>query len=109
MYDIGKRIKELRKEKGMTLEELGNKVGAGKSTVRKWEEGIVENMKRDKIIAVANALGCTPEYLMGYTKDEISTKYQVLLNFVSSLNADGIAKLIDYAEELSEHPKYRKD
>ena len=47
--DIGKRIKELRLAKGMTLEELGNKVGVGKSTVRKWETGIIENMRRDII------------------------------------------------------------
>ena len=46
---MGTRIKNLRSENNMTLEELGNKVGVGKSTVRKWENGMIANMRRDKI------------------------------------------------------------
>ncbi len=64
--DMGQKIKALREKKGMTLEELGDKVGVGKSTVRKWETGIIANMKRDKIAKVANALDVTPSYLMGW-------------------------------------------
>lgn len=67
--DIGDRIKQLREQKGMTLEELGNKVGVGKSTVRKWETGMIANMRRDKIKKVADALGTSPEYLMGWAID----------------------------------------
>ena len=51
--NIGQRIKELRLAKGMTLEDLGNKVGVGKSTVRKWETGSIANMRRDKIVKIA--------------------------------------------------------
>ena len=67
--DIGDKIKQLREQKGMTLEELGNKVGVGKSTVRKWETGMIANMRRDKIKKVADALDTSPEYLMGWTVD----------------------------------------
>ena len=63
---VGERIKSLREKQGMTLEELGNKVGVGKSTVRKWENGMIENMRRDKIAKLASALGVTPLYLMGW-------------------------------------------
>lgn len=63
---VGERIKSLREKQGMTLEELGNKVGVGKSTVRKWENGMIENMRRDKIAKLASALGVTPIYLMGW-------------------------------------------
>lgn len=66
MMDMGQKIKTLREQKGMTLEDLGNKVGVGKSTVRKWETGIIANMKRDKIAKVANALDVEPAYLMGW-------------------------------------------
>lgn len=66
--DIGDKIRQLREEKGMTLEELGNKVGVGKSTVRKWETGMIENMRRDKIKKVADALNVTPDYLMGWSE-----------------------------------------
>ena len=67
--NMGQKIKKLRTEKGMTLEELGNKVGVGKSTVRKWENGIIENMRRDKISKLANALDCSPSYLMGWEEN----------------------------------------
>lgn len=63
---VGERIKSLREKQGMTLEELGSKVGVGKSTVRKWENGMIENMRRDKIAKLASALGVTPLYLMGW-------------------------------------------
>lgn len=68
--DMSCRIKELRKAKGLTLEEVGNMVGVGKSTVRKWETGIIANMKRDKIAALANALDTTPAYLMGWQEEQ---------------------------------------
>ena len=68
--DMSCRIKELRKAKGLTLEEVGNMVGVGKSTVRKWETGIIANMKRDKIAALARALDTTPAYLMGWEEEQ---------------------------------------
>ena len=68
--DMAKRIKELRLSLGLTLEEVANQVGVGKSTVRKWETGIIANMKRDKIAALAKALHTTPGYLMGWTDEQ---------------------------------------
>lgn len=75
--NMAERIKNLRKEKGMTLEEVAIKVGVGKSTVRKWETGMIANMRRDKIASLANALGTTPEYLMGW--NEINTPDEFVL------------------------------
>ena len=60
------KIKELRLQRGMTLEQVGDIVGVGKSTVRKWETGMIANMRRDKIALLAKALGTTPAYLMGW-------------------------------------------
>ena len=63
---FGEKIKALRLERGMTLEQVGDIVGVGKSTVRKWESGQIANMRRDKIALLAKALGVTPGYLMGW-------------------------------------------
>ena len=60
MDDIGKKMFERRKELGLTLEEVGNAVGVGKSTVRKWENGMIKNMGRDKIVLLANVLKMVP-------------------------------------------------
>ena len=69
---MAQRIKNLRQEKGLTLEQVADVVGVGKSTVRKWETGMIANMKRDKIASLAKALGTTPEYLMGWEEKESS-------------------------------------
>lgn len=68
--DMARKIKELRKEKGLTLEQVATTVGVGKSTVRKWETGMIANMRRDKIAALARALGTTPIYLMGWEEEQ---------------------------------------
>jgi len=68
--DIGKMIHDLRLAKGMTLEEVGNIVGVGKSTVRKWETGMIANMKRDKISKLAHALGISSSVLMEWDDKE---------------------------------------
>jgi len=69
LNDMAEKIKRLRAKKGMTLEDVASIVGVGKSTVRKWETGIIENMRRDKILSLSEALGTTPEYLMGWEED----------------------------------------
>lgn len=67
--EIGEKIRNRRKELGLTLEEVGNRCEASKSTVRKWELGIIKNMRRDKIVKLAKALDVAPEYLMGWSDD----------------------------------------
>ena len=63
---IGQRIHQLRLNRGMSLESLAKMIGVGKSTVRKWEIGMIENMRQDKIEKIANALNVNPGYLMGW-------------------------------------------
>lgn len=63
---MGQKIKYLREKHNLTLEQVGDAVGVGKSTVRKWENGIIANMRRDKIAGLAKALHTTPAYLMGW-------------------------------------------
>ena len=63
---MAQRIKALRQERNLTLEQVADVVGVGKSTVRKWETGMIANMRRDKIASLAKALRTTPEYLMGW-------------------------------------------
>ena len=67
---MAQRIKKLRQEKGLTLEQVADVVGVGKSTVRKWETGMIANMRRDKIADLAKALDTTPAYLMGWNAED---------------------------------------
>lgn len=67
---IGDIIKKRRQELHLTLEDLGDLCGVGKSTVRKWENGMIENMGRDKISALAKALKISPLTLLNMDEDE---------------------------------------
>lgn len=118
MEDLGKRIYNLRKARGLTLESVGQAVGVGRSTVRKWENGIIANMRRDKIKKLATALGTTPSYIMGWTDDpdddglsspsSLSPQLQSLSDALDLLNEDGQKKLLDYAADLVAGGRYKK-
>ena len=62
----GERIKMLRKEHNLTQEELGAKIGVQKAAIQKYEKGTVKNIKRDSLLKLAQILGTTPEYLLGW-------------------------------------------
>lgn len=62
---IGERIAKRRKEKHMTLKELGNAIGVECSAVSKYEKGRVPNIPPKRIEAIARALDTTADYLVG--------------------------------------------
>lgn len=77
--DLSKKIRELRALHGLTLEQVAQQVGVGRSTIRKWETGMIENMRRDKIAKLATALHTTPAYLMGWDEPTAPTFTDLLL------------------------------
>ncbi|CAJ1611058.1 helix-turn-helix domain-containing protein [Clostridium perfringens] len=115
--EIKDLIREKRQELGLTYEQLGDLVGVGKSTVRKWETGMIENMRRDNIIALSKALNISPALLMGwdFSKTEInprnnySEEEQQHIEDLRKLNNIGKNKVINYTKDLIEMPKYQKD
>ena len=112
--NMGEKIYYLRTKNSMTLEELGNKVGVGKSTVRKWENGMIANMKQDKILKVAEALNTTPAYLMGWdeAKEEPKkkgVKIPVLGRVAAGVPIEMIEDVLDYeeiTEDMAKHGEY---
>ena len=62
----GELIKERRLELDMTMRELASLVGVSEATVSRWESGDIENMRRDKIAALARALRVPPAVLMDW-------------------------------------------
>lgn len=63
---LGSRIKALRQDLEMTLEDVALKVGVTRATIQKYENGIIGNIPSDKIELLAKALNTTPAYLMGW-------------------------------------------
>ena len=62
--EIGRKLLAKRKKLGLTLEDVGKAVGVGKSTVRKWENGMIKNMGSDKLAALADVLKMDPVELV---------------------------------------------
>lgn len=63
----------------MTLEELAHQIGTSKQTVQRYESGVIANVPKDKVEAMAHALGVTPAVLMGWeSADALYQKYDNL-------------------------------
>lgn len=63
---MNNKIKELRKKKKLTQEELAEKINVTKLTISRWERG--ERVpKSDKAQQLADFLGVSVSYLLGYS------------------------------------------
>lgn len=61
---IAQRIKELRRDYGMTQYELAKKVGCSQSMVVRWEKEECEPTA-SSILALSYAFDCSCDYLLG--------------------------------------------
>ena len=67
---IGKRIKQRRKELGMSADKLGEILGKDRSTIFRYEKGDIENLPLDILQPIAKALNTSPAYLMGWENNK---------------------------------------
>lgn len=67
------KIKTRRIELGLTLEEVAEKMGVSAPTIQRYESGEIQNMRRDKVKKLADALNLSPSYLMGWEDQQNST------------------------------------
>lgn len=70
---VSKRIKELRKSNHLTVEKLAEKIGVSKSTISKWENGQIKNLKQDNIKKLAETFNVSPTYIMAYGHENKKT------------------------------------
>ena len=81
METLGTRLKELRKNKKITQQQIADAIGVSKTSVIYWEKD--DNLpKHDSLMALAKALCVTPEYLLkGKTENNfesnISTPFPI--------------------------------
>lgn len=65
----GDRIRELRIQHDMTLDDVAKYLGINRQAVYKYEQGIVTNIPLDKIEKMALLFGTTPDYIAGWKED----------------------------------------
>lgn len=78
---IGTLIKEARKAKGLTQEQLGKEIGTTGVAIMRYEKGQREPSK-EIIEKIANALNVHPNDLMGW---ETVNKYEAFIAYLKSL------------------------
>ena len=73
MKTVGDRIREKRIELGLSQEEVAKRMGlSGRSSVTRLEKS--EDITLKNVKRIADALGCSYSYIMGWEDEEISAK-----------------------------------
>ena len=67
---VGRQIADLRKVKGLTQSQLGERLNISFQAVSKWERGLAKP-RADKLPQLAKLYGCTIEELLADDVDEV--------------------------------------
>jgi len=65
--NIGNRIRERRKQLGITAEEIADKTNISRSTMYRYEQGAIQNIPAVNLKAIADVLEVSIDYLFGNT------------------------------------------
>ena len=73
MGNISSVLKAKRKELGLTLAQIAEKIGVTEATVQRWESGNIKSLRHERIAKLADILGVTPAVLMGWDEPTAPT------------------------------------
>ena len=117
---IGERIRQLRKERNITQEELSEYLGVTKATVQKYENGQIRNLRAETIKKLSELFGVgpvffvfddVPDYLSGQMDKLLITHYgawfEDFLENISRMNEDGKKLVRTYVEDIASIDRYR--
>ncbi len=69
--NLGERIYELRKAKGLSQEELAEQLGVSRQSVSKWETGVAIP-DTENALAMSKIFGVTTDFLLTGQNNEFS-------------------------------------
>lgn len=70
MIEFGNRIKELRNQKSLTLEQLAQRLGVSKSLICAYEAG-TRLPSLEMLVKLANSFSVSTDYLLGVDKKQL--------------------------------------
>ena len=85
--DIGNKVKEIRKARGYTQQDIADKLGVKKNTISQWESG-VRNMSFEQIVQFAKVVGVTLDYFNDNTPER--TLFQAMAQLESVFTSSNI-------------------
>lgn len=88
MPKINTFLRTRRKELGLTMADVAKRVGVSEATVSRWENGIIDNMRRDRIARLAAVLQVDPtaildSYIPVRIPDDPRTELKALIDTLS--------------------------
>ena len=102
-------IRKEREKAGISQSDFAKAINVSKQTLYKYEQGIITNIPSDKIEEIANVLGLSPSYLMGWEEDiensENVVKIPVLGEVIAGIPMFAVENILDYEEIPSEMAK----
>ena len=113
--NLGERINKIRKEKGISIDELCELSGIPKGTLSKITAGITTNPTLDTVKAIARALGCRLDDFDDFPVPEnkkspsLSDEDEKLLNQYHKLDNDDRILIQGEIRGLLLNEKYRKE
>lgn len=91
------RIREISKDRGLTLKEVARKAGIGENSIYKWKTASPSTKSLEK---VAKALGVTVEDLMSDSDDKQTPEYRAIQRKAKELSPVNQKKLLDMIETI---------
>ena len=110
MNITSERIRELREERNLSYQQLGDILGVSKSTVFRWESGETANISRATIHALSVYFMVNPLYIMGLSdekdklpmdafEEDIVKRFRQLTNSQKILAYKSIDNILTQMEE----------
>ncbi|MDF7637451.1 helix-turn-helix transcriptional regulator [Leuconostocaceae bacterium ESL0958] len=85
---MGKNLKRLRQERGLTLEKLAELTDMSINTIARFELGKNTNVRLDTLLRICSELDTTPDALLGLQPNQDRfAEYQELIAELSALPA----------------------
>ena len=112
---FGEKLKTIRTNKGLRQEDISRNMGVSRQAYARFES-LTFPPKYETIEKIAAALGCAPEDLTGkspYEQLQIETAQESFImadleEAMDTLNNTGKQKVVEYAQDMSKIPEYKK-
>lgn len=96
---FAERLKTLRKERGLSQQLLGEKIGVSKATISKYEN-CINPPKLAHAKALADVLSVSFNYLIGFSEYRYKIDAQRISDIYMLLSDESKKELYNYAEYL---------
>ena len=104
--EIGEKIRLERKDRKMTLQDIAENTGLARSTIQRYERGLIRSIKLPIIEAIARSISVNPSWLLGNSeqKEVFENTEAVLFQHGKFIAYDDLPE--EAQKEIEHHVQY---